>query len=62
MLTFLFNIISCSLFLLQSKHKKDALVTYPILLDEPKFEVHLLSFLLPPLFSLHVLHLPHAFV
>ena len=62
MLTFLFNIISCSLFLLQSKHKEDALVTCPILLDELEFELHLLSFLLPPLFSLPVLHLPHVFV
>ena len=61
-LTFLFNIISCSLFLFQSKHEEDASVTRPILLDEPEFEVHLLSFLLPPLLSLHVLHLPHAFV
>ena len=50
MLTFLFNILSCSPFLLQSKHKEDALITRPILLDEPEFEVQFLSFLLPPLF------------
>ena len=50
MLTFPFNIISCSLFPLQSKHNEDALVTRPILLDELEFEVHLFSFLLPPLF------------
>ena len=61
-LTFLFNIISFSLCPLQSKHKEDASVTRPILLDEPEFEVHLLSFLLPPFFSLHVFHLPHVFV
>ena len=61
-LTFLFNIISFSLFPLQSKHKEDASITRPILLDEPEFEVHLLSFLLPPFFSLHVFHLPHVFV
>ena len=62
MLAFLFNIISCSLFSLQSKHKEDASVTHPILLDEPEFEVHLFSFLLPLHFSLDVFHLPNAFV
>ena len=62
MLTFLFNIISGSLFPFQSKHKEDASVIRPILLDEPEFKVHLLSFLLPPIFSLHVFHLPHAIV
>ena len=61
-MTFLFNIIVCSLFPLQSKHKEDASVTRPILLDELEFEVHLLSLLLPPIFSLHVFHLPHVFV
>ena len=60
-LTFLFNIISFSLFPLQSKHKEDASVTRPILLDEPKFKIHLPSFLLPLIFSLHVFHLLHVF-
>ena len=53
MLTSLFNLIFCSLFFfffLQSKHKEDTSITRPILLDEPKFEIHLLSFLLPSSF------------
>ena len=38
-----FSLQPCLLFslLLQSKHKEDVSITRPILLDEPKFEVHL---------------------
>ena len=47
-------------FLLQSKHKEDALATCPILLDEPKCEVCLLPFfIIFLLFSTYFLcHMP----
>ena len=47
-------------FLLQSKHKEDAPVTYPILLDEPESEVCLLPFFLLFLFfcTYFLCHMP----